>query len=382
MGYCYYYGDGGINKDYKEAVKWYGLSANKGNAEAAYYLSICYSEGQGIDKNNSEALKWIEKAVEGGIEKGQGLYCILVYDDAVNNMNLKYYSSAILGFTSVLKYEKDNIDAYINRGYCYLNQQAKDYSIAEKDFKKALELDVTNEAAKTNLQIVKDYYQRIIDAKDLCAEGDKYYNQKDYTNAVASYAKSISLDNTKPYPYCLIGYCYYACDLYADAINYFDQALSVDPNYTNATKARKSARTILVLNVVSGALTTVSNSLNNAYSSSVNYGSSSSYSSSYNSSSSVKSSQQNAYGTGKQATTNNNEYYNQYYTKEAKKSKDQADYYYNEAQKYLKNVEYYVKENNTDKASLNRKWYEEAMDKYKQYSGDANDEQCKAQNYK
>jgi len=289
LGYCYYYGDGGINKDYKEAVKWYGLSANKGNAEAAYYLSICYSEGQGIDKNNSEALKWIEKAVEGGIEKGQGLYCVLVYDDAITSLNSKNYSLAILKITSLLKYDKNNIEAYINRGYCYLNLQVKDYPSAEKDFKKALELDSKNITAKNNLQVVTDYFQRIKDAKNLCDEGDKYYNQKDYTNAVACYSKSISLDSSKPYSYYLIGYCYFNCTQYADAIKYFDQALSIDPNYTDAIKARKNAKTILMLNALSGALTTVSNSLSNAYNSSSNYSSSPSYSSTSNSSSSISS---------------------------------------------------------------------------------------------
>jgi len=287
LGYCYYYGDVGINKDYKEAVKWYGLSANKGNAEAAYYLAICYSEGQGIDKNNNEALNWIEKAVNGGIEKGQGLYCILAYDDAVNSMNSKDYSSAISRFTSLLNYDKDNINVYINRGYCYLNQQAKDYASAEKDFKKALELDSNNETAKNNLQFVTEYYQRIKDARDLCDIAYQYCKGADYTNAVANCAKSISLDNTKPYPYYLIGYCYNVYGQYAEAINFFNQALSVDPNYTNAIMARKSAKTMLVINAISQAASAISNSLNSAYSSSVNYGSSSSYNSSSSVSSSV-----------------------------------------------------------------------------------------------
>jgi len=290
LGYCYYYGDGGINKDYKEAVKWYSLSANNGNGEAAYYLAICYNEGQGIDKNNSEALKWVEKAINGGIEKGQGLYCILAYDDAVNSMNSKDYSSAISRFTSLLKYDKENTNAYINRGYCYLNQQAKDYTIAESDFKKALVLDSNNETAKNNLQVVTEYYQRIKDAKDFCDTGDQYYNQRDYTNAVANYSKSISLDNTKQYTYYILGCCFYNCELYTDAINNYNQALTIDPNYTDARKYLKSAKTMRILNAISQAANILSNSLNNAYSASINYGSSSSYKSSSNSSSLVKSS--------------------------------------------------------------------------------------------
>ncbi|MFZ4547283.1 MAG: leucine-rich repeat protein [Bacteroidales bacterium] len=289
LGHCYYFGNGGVKKDYIDAVMWYSLSANKGNAEAAYYLACCYNEGQGIEKNNSEALKWIEKAVEGGIEKSQAMYCILAYEDAVNSMNSKYYSSAISRFTSLLKYDKDNIDAYINRGYCYLNQQAKDYKSAENDFKKALELNSNNETAKNNLQVVTEYYQRIKDAKELCEIGYQCSKRGDYTRAVANCTKSISLDNTNPYPYYLIGYCYNVYGQYPDAINFFNQALSVDPNYTKAINARKSAKAMMIINAINQVSSAVSNSLNSAYNSSLNYSNSSSYKSSSNSSSSATS---------------------------------------------------------------------------------------------
>ncbi len=279
MGSCYYFGTG-VDKNYSEAVKWYRISANKGNAVAAYYLGLCYNEGNGITKNSSEALKWIEKAVNGGVEKANGLYCVLLYDVAVNNMNSGYYSSAISEFTSLIKYDKDNVDAYINRGYCYLNQQVKDYSSAESDFLKALELDKNNEVAKNNMRFVATYKKRIYDAVESSKIADQYYNNRDYVNAVSYYAKSISLDNSKPYPYYSIGYCYYSCELYNDAINYFNQALSIDPNYTDARKAVKSAKTMRILTALSQALNAVSNSLNSAYGNSINYGSSSNYASS------------------------------------------------------------------------------------------------------
>lgn len=280
LGSFYYHGYGGVAIDYKEAIKWYTLSANQGNAEAAYYLAICSNEGKGTDKDDSKALMWIEKAVESGVVKGQGLYCVLTYNDAVNSMNTKSYSSAISKFTSLLKYDNTNIDAYLNRGYCYLNLQNKNYLKAEKDFKKVLELDQTNQAAINNLQIVVEHNNQVEEANNLCQLAYQSFNTKDYANAVAYCAKSISLDNTKPYPYYLIGYCYYNCELYADAINYFNQALTVDPDYTDARKAIKSARTLGILNAISQLATSVSNNLNNAYSNSINYSHSSGYGSS------------------------------------------------------------------------------------------------------
>ena len=277
LGHFYYFGSGGVKVDYDEAFKWYLESAKNGNVEAAYCLAICYNEGKGTEANESKALKWITKAVDGGIIKGQGLYCVLTYNDAVYNMNKQSYSSAILGFTSLLKYDNTNIDAYLNRGYCYLNLQNKNYSDAEKDFRKVLELDRTNQTAINNLQIVIEHNNQVKEANDLCQLAYQSYNIKDYTNAIAYCAKSISLDNTKPYPYYLIGYCYYNCELYADAINFFNQALTVDPTYSDASKAIKSARLMGTLNAISKLATSVSNSLNNAYSNSINYSNSSNY---------------------------------------------------------------------------------------------------------
>ena len=283
LGQIYSVGVGGIKKDIKEAVKWYWLSADKGNNEAAYYLAICYNEGLGIEKNNAEALKWIEKSVNGGVEKGQSLYCILAYDDAVNSMNSKEYLSAISRFNSVICYDKNNIDAYINRGYCYLNRAVKDYASAERDFRKALKLDENNTTAKSNLAVVVAYNERITEAKNLCDVAYQYYTETDYTNAVANCAKAISLDNTKPYPYFLVGCCYSDSKLYVEAIDYFNQALSVDPDYDKARKAIKRARTLGIINAIGQAASTLSNSLNSAYSSSKNYTGSSSYRSSTNS---------------------------------------------------------------------------------------------------
>lgn len=277
LGCLYLVGCKEIAVDYNEAFKWYKEGANGGNAEAAYFLAICYNEGKGTEKNEYKALQWIEKAVDGGIEKAQGLYCILAYNDAVQSMSSESYSSAIDRFTSLLKYDKSNIDAYLNRGYCYLNLQNKNYLKAEKDFKKVLELDHTNQAAINNLQVVIEHNNQIKEASDLCQQAYQSYTARDYTSTIAYCAKSISIDNTQPYPYYLIGRCYYVCELYADAIKYFNQALTVDPTYTDATKAIKSARTLGILNAISQLATSVSNSLNNAYNNSINYGNSSNY---------------------------------------------------------------------------------------------------------
>ena len=41
----------GVPQDYKEAVKWYRLSAEQGHASAQINLGNMYAEGQGVLQN-------------------------------------------------------------------------------------------------------------------------------------------------------------------------------------------------------------------------------------------------------------------------------------------------------------------------------------------
>lgn len=225
LGDWYYHGYNRTKKNYKTAVIWYKQAAENQIGSAQYQLAICYNEGMGTAKNAKEALKWIKKAVENGIEKGRTLLCILSYNNAVNNMNNKSYQSAINDFDDVLRYDKTNANAYLNRGYCYLNIDSPNYEKARNDFKQALAIEPKNTVAQNNLEVVENHNRRLKEADDLTDMGDSYYKHKDYENAVSCYAKSIALDNSKPYPYYSIGYCYYDCNLYGEAIKYFNKAL-------------------------------------------------------------------------------------------------------------------------------------------------------------
>jgi TPR repeat protein len=63
------YGAGrGVTQDYKEAVKWYRLSAEQGNAEAQLYLAIMYSNGQGVLQDLVYAHMWANIAASNGDE--------------------------------------------------------------------------------------------------------------------------------------------------------------------------------------------------------------------------------------------------------------------------------------------------------------------------
>jgi len=53
-------------KDATEAVKWFRLAAEQGHVNSQLSLSLHYSQGAGVDKNNEESARWVRKAAEQG----------------------------------------------------------------------------------------------------------------------------------------------------------------------------------------------------------------------------------------------------------------------------------------------------------------------------
>jgi hypothetical protein len=58
--------DAYIRKDYKEALRFYRLSAEQGDAWAQYQLGEIYDKGQGVPQDYKEAVKWFRLAAEQG----------------------------------------------------------------------------------------------------------------------------------------------------------------------------------------------------------------------------------------------------------------------------------------------------------------------------
>jgi len=64
LGCAFYNGALGVTKDYVEAVKWYRKAAEQNDADAQFFLGLCYDAGQGVTKDDVEAVKWYRKAAE------------------------------------------------------------------------------------------------------------------------------------------------------------------------------------------------------------------------------------------------------------------------------------------------------------------------------
>ncbi len=53
-----YFKGQGVPKDEAEAVKWYRKAADQGDADAQYNLGVMYATGDGVPKDKTEAYKW------------------------------------------------------------------------------------------------------------------------------------------------------------------------------------------------------------------------------------------------------------------------------------------------------------------------------------
>lgn len=65
IGCCYEHGDG-VDKDEVEAVKWYRMAANQGFVSAIFALSKCYALGIGVRRNRVAATKLLSKCADKG----------------------------------------------------------------------------------------------------------------------------------------------------------------------------------------------------------------------------------------------------------------------------------------------------------------------------
>ena len=60
-----------VEKDYKEAAKWYRKAAEQNNPVAQLNLGRAYINAQGVEKDRKEAIKWFRAAAEQGFFKAQ-----------------------------------------------------------------------------------------------------------------------------------------------------------------------------------------------------------------------------------------------------------------------------------------------------------------------
>lgn len=70
LGCCYHHGDG-VEKNEVEAVKWYRKAAEQGNLAAQNSLGNCYYSGRGIAQDFVRAFRWYRMAAKQGYARAQ-----------------------------------------------------------------------------------------------------------------------------------------------------------------------------------------------------------------------------------------------------------------------------------------------------------------------
>ena len=68
LGVCYRFGQG-VSKDEAEALKWYLKAAAQGHEKAQYNVGVCYDAGTGVAQDHEEAARWYRKAAQRGHAK-------------------------------------------------------------------------------------------------------------------------------------------------------------------------------------------------------------------------------------------------------------------------------------------------------------------------
>ena len=65
MGYMYKEGQG-IEKNKQEAIKWFQKAADKKHVLATYNMGVFYQNGFGVEKSVDKAIEWLKNKREKG----------------------------------------------------------------------------------------------------------------------------------------------------------------------------------------------------------------------------------------------------------------------------------------------------------------------------
>ena len=152
LGVMYRNGNG-VPKDDAEAVKWYRKAADQGHADSQLSLGDNYAAGHGVPKDDAEAVKWYRKAADQG--------------NAAAQYNLGFIYEK--GFFLTTGQDVEEILRLIEKGGSF----PKDYAEAVKWYRKAA--DQGSAIAQNNL-------------------GEMYYNgagvSQDYAEALRLFLKA------------------------------------------------------------------------------------------------------------------------------------------------------------------------------------------------
>ena len=133
-----------VERDDKEAVKWYRRAAEQGHAIAQNNLGMMYGRGRGVKQDHAEAVKWYRRAAEQGFARAQNfLGWAYFFGEGIKQDNAEaakwFHRAAEQGFLS----------AKFNLGLTYVSTEDVERNDAEavKWFRRAAEQGHANAQA-------------------------------------------------------------------------------------------------------------------------------------------------------------------------------------------------------------------------------------------
>ena len=173
LGYQYEFGLG-IAESKQEAIKWYTLSAEQGNADGQFSLATIYEKDNDIETAN----KWYKKAVR---NKQPYAMCKLA-----NNYRLG--KGIEENHAKALELYKESADLGLPEAQCALGTIYKEGLIVEKDYKKAREYyEKAVEQGFAPAQVYLGLMYKQSSHYDIRDENGCYYNDK------VAYKKAVEL---------------------------------------------------------------------------------------------------------------------------------------------------------------------------------------------
>ena len=143
LGHCCN-GGWGVEKSPKKAVEWFRKAADKGNARAMSSLGQCYEAGEGVKQDKEEAARWYRKALaldRKASEEGDAEALLQIgLSYSLGNGVKQDKEEAVKWFRKAA--EKGSVDAMAQLAFCYeygLNGLKKDPSETVKWYRKAAE---------------------------------------------------------------------------------------------------------------------------------------------------------------------------------------------------------------------------------------------------
>ncbi len=134
------------------------------------------------------------------------------------------WDSAIAKYSEVLRLSPFYIDAYYNRGWCFI--ELGKYQEAIRDFSKIIDLD-------------KDYKNAYL------SKGFARYNLGDYEKAIEDYLIELKLQPNDKLCFNNIGVAKEKLNQFEEAMVYYNKALEIDPQYTTALENKNALKNLL-----------------------------------------------------------------------------------------------------------------------------------------